>query len=316
MSEKSIRKVFITGAGGMVGRNLSDLLATDSKVEIFTPARGELNLLDPKAVENYILKVRPDFIVHCAGVVGGIAANLASPSKFLVDNWEMGKNVMIASLALPNCKIVNLGSSCMYPKNARNPLSEDLLLTGSLEPTNEGYALAKISVERLCRYLNLESKSGTRFKTLVPCNLYGKYDKFDPQKSHMIPAVIRKIYEAKSNGSSSVSIWGDGTARREFMYAEDLAAVIYEAIINFEKFPETMNVGLGFDYSILDYYKEISEVVGYSGNFQFDLSKPVGMKQKLVDTSLMNKIVSLKTTPLKAGIRKTLEYFLKNEVNE
>lgn len=302
-------KILVTGSGGMVGRNiLKDPSASD--YEILTPSSQELNLLDRNKVTSYIEKYKPDMIIHGAGVVGGIQANIAKPVDFLVSNMQMGLNILTVAKDYQVKKFMNLGSSCMYPKDVQNPLSEDLILKGELEPTNEGYALAKVTSTRLCEYINRED-SAYLYKTIIPCNIYGLYDKFDPKHSHMIPAVIKKISDAKEQGSKSIEIWGDGQARREFMYAGDLADFIYYSIQNFEKMPQNINVGLGNDYTINEYYQEIANVVGYDGEFKHDLSKPVGMKQKLLDNTKLESFGWHYKTELNEGIQKTYEYYLR-----
>ena len=300
-------KILITGGSGMVGKNIA-LNSASSKFDILTPSSKELNLLDFQLVDNYLKKENPDVIIHAAGLVGGIQANIENPVSFLVDNLSMGKNLIIAARNNKINKLINLASSCMYPRDAENPLKESLILQGELEPTNEGYALAKIVCTRLCEYIT-KTNSELLYKTIIPCNLYGKYDKFDPKNSHMIPAVVRKVFEAKENGERSVEIWGDGLARREFMFVNDLVDFIFYAVKNLEEMPQNINVGLGYDYSIHKYYQTIAEVIGYTGDFVHDLSKPVGMKQKVVDIDLLNKFGWKATTSLKEGIKETLNYF-------
>ena len=197
----------------------------------------------------------------------------------------------------------------MYPADAVNPLKEEMLLSGKLEPTNEGYAIAKILTQRLCSYLNSEN-SGYSYKTVIPCNLYGKHDKFDLEFSHMIPAVIRKIHEAKIGNISNVEIWGDGNARREFMYAGDFAEIVWNLLSDFKKIPELLNVGLGKDYTINEYYHIISKVIGYNSEFYHNLEKPVGMKQKLVDVSKLKNLGIFAKTSLEKGIAETYKYYL------
>lgn len=306
-------KILLTGGNGMVGKNI--LYVAKRYRHIFlSPSSSELNLLDTNSTTRYIEKHNPDMVIHAAGVVGGIQANMARPVKFLVDNMRMGLNILTAS---NNCNIVsflNLSSSCMYPRDAINPLSEDLILKGELEPTNEGYALAKITSTRLCEYICDENPSRL-YKTIIPCNLYGRFDKFDPNHSHMIPSVIRKLDDAKRNNKEVISIWGDGNARREFMYAEDLADFIFYAIDNFEKMPHNLNVGLGRDYSINEYYQEIAKVVGFSGEFIHDLSKPVGMKQKLIDDKRLKQFGWAYKIELEVGIQQTYQYYLREYNN-
>jgi len=305
-------KILITGSRGMVGRNIVEH-ASASKFDILSPSSNELNLLKIEEVREYIDFNQPDMVIHAAGIVGGIQANMANPVRFLVDNMQMGINIIMTSKAYQVRRFINLSSSCMYPRNAQNPLSEDLMLKGELEPTNEGYAIAKVASTRLCEYIHREDESFL-YKTVIPCNLYGKYDKFDPEHSHMIPAVIRKVHDAKKKGMGSVNIWGDGTARREFMYAADFADFVYFAISNFEAMPQNINVGLGHDYTIDEYYQKIASTIGYQGSFTHDLSKPIGMRQKLIDDTRLKKFGWQHQTTLAQGIQQTYDYFL-NEVN-
>lgn len=303
-------KVFLTGGNGMVGKNI--LNHTESKNHIFlSPSSKELDLQDYNAVNLFIENNKPDFIIHAAGLVGGIQANIANPVNFLLVNLGIGKNILLAAKNNNIKHFMNLASSCMYPRNAKNPLSEELILQGELEPTNEGYAIAKIVATRLCEYINKENPSFL-YKTIIPCNLYGKFDKFSPEHSHMVPAVIKKIYEATINNKSEIDIWGDGLSKREFMYAEDLADFIFYAIANFEKMPQNINVGLGFDYTINQYYEAIAKVIGFEGTFVHDLTKPVGMKQKLIDDTKLKAFGWKHKTSLEEGISKTVDYFKKN----
>lgn len=298
----------------MVGRNLVEYKHA-SKYALLTPSSKELDLLDRKSADAYLQTHIPDLVIHCAGIVGGIQANIANPVNFLVDNTQMGLNIIMASKDAEIKKFINMSSSCMYPREGMNPLNESLVLKGELEPTNEGYALAKITSTRLCEYIYREDNQYL-YKTVIPCNLYGKYDKFNPKHSHMLPAVIKKIHEAKESGQYSLDIWGDGEARREFMYVEDLANFIYYAVENFEKMPQNINVGLGHDYTIREYYKVIADVIGYEGIFVHDLSKPVGMRQKLIDNAKLQIFGWKHKTSLEEGIRKIYKYYKKEVVHD
>jgi len=306
-------KILLTGSRGMVGNNIAKHSHAQNH-KILTPTSTKLNLLDSESVQSYIDTNKPDMVIHAAGIVGGIQANMAEPVKFLVDNMQMGLNILMSAKTCGVKKFMNLSSSCMYPRDAQNPLSEDLILKGELEPTNEGYAIAKVASTRLCEYINREDESYL-YKTVIPCNLYGQHDKFDPEHSHMIPAVIRKINDAKNNNLKSIDIWGDGLARREFMYTADFADFIYYAIDNFEVMPQNINVGLGHDYTINEYYKKIADTVGYQGKFTHDLSRPTGMQQKLVDDTKLKAFGWQPQTTLEQGIQKTYDYFL-NEVEK
>lgn len=303
-------KVLLTGANGMVGKNILES-PLSSQFDFIFPSSSELNLLDKDEVTRFLSKHSPDMVIHAAGIVGGIQANIANPVRFLVDNMQMGLNILTEARDAGVQRFMNMSSSCMYPRNAPNPLSENLILKGELEPTNEGYALAKIASTRLCEYINREDEEFL-YKTVIPCNLYGRYDKFDPNHSHMIPAVIRKIAEAKEQGKEVIDIWGDGLARREFMYAGDLADFVFYAISKFEEMPQNINVGLGHDYTINEYYQAIADVIGFEGKFEHDLSKPVGMRQKLIDDSKLQEFGWHYKTELSDGIRKTYQFYLES----
>ena len=305
-------KILITGSTGMVGRNIINYLTT-KEFFLLTPKSSELNLLDKRKIDYYLDKNKPDLIIHSAGVVGGIQANILNPVKFLYDNSQMGLNIIKSAFEHKILKFINLASSCMYPKDLTDLLKEDYILTGKLEPTNEGYALAKILTTKLCEYIFKENNN-YKYKTIIPCNLYGKYDKFDSIKAHLIPAVINKIHKAKVNNMDIVEIWGTGEVKREFMYTEDLADFILYAIKNFDRLPQNLNVGTGKDYTINKYYEIVSSVIGYKGGFKHDLTKPVGMAQKTVDISKLNKFGWKSKISLEEGIEKTYQYFLK-EIN-
>lgn len=303
-------KILLTGGSGMVGRNIQDYAQLYRDDEVLHPSSRELNLLDFESVKAYLKQHQPDFIIHAAGIVGGIQANIDNPVKFLVDNLKMGQNLVLAAQEVGIKQLLNLGSSCMYPRLAPNPLREEQVLTGALEPTNEGYALAKIVTAKLCIYCSQESDGQLQYKTLIPCNLYGKYDKFDGVKSHMIPAALYKIHQAEVQNANEVEIWGDGTARREFMYTEDLADAVFYALDNFERMPEMLNIGLGHDFSINEYYDAVATIVGFEGSFAHDLTKPVGMKQKLVSTEKLEEFGWKHRYSLTDGLQKTYQYYL------
>lgn len=300
----------ITGAKGMVGRNIAEKLSREEKYDLFLPSHKELDLLNATDTFKYIGDVKPDLIIHSAGIVGGIQANIKYPVKFLTKNVDIGRNVILGAKEANVRNLINLGSSCMYPREIENPLKEEYILKDKLEPTNEGYALAKIYAAKLCEYIVKEGED-YNYKTIIPCNLYGKWDKFDPSHSHMVAAVIKKIHEAKEQKLDKVIIWGDGKARREFMYAEDLADFVNFAIKNLSSLPNLMNVGLGYDYTINEYYNVISKVIGFNGKFEHDLSKPTGMKQKLLDISRQNDLGWQPKYSLEEGVKSTYEFYKK-----
>lgn len=303
-------KILLTGGGGMVGRNVLEHAAI-GEFDVLAPRSSELDLRNFAAVQAYLQKHQPDMVIHAAGKVGGIQANMREPVGFLMDNLDMGRNIVWASHQTGIKRLINLGSSCMYPRNHSEPLVEELVLKGELEPTNEGYALAKVVTARLCDYIMREDER-FQYKTLIPCNIYGRFDKFDPAHSHLVPAIIHKVHQAKQSGHETVEIWGDGTARREFMFAGDLADAMLRAITNFDTLPAYMNVGLGHDYTINDYYQAAAEVLGYTGGFVHDLSKPVGMARKLVSVERQQAWGWTARHELRDGIEKTYNYYLKD----
>jgi GDP-L-fucose synthase len=304
----SKQRILLTGSRGMVGRNLLEHPSM-SAYEVLTPSSQQLDLRDYASVITYLQNHQPDMVIHCAGKVGGIQANMREPVGFLLENLDMGRNIAWASRQAGIQRLINLGSSCMYPRNHNEPLREELVLKGELEPTNEGYALAKIITARLCDYIMREDAS-FQYKTLIPCNLYGRHDKFDPAHSHLIPAIIHKVYQAREKGEKSVEIWGDGTARREFMYAGDLADAIVHAIDQFDSLPSVMNVGLGYDYTIDEYYQATAEVMGYAGEFTHNLEKPVGMTRKLVCIERQRLWGWQAQNDLLSGIEKSYQFYV------
>ena len=306
MSKKTI---LLTGSGGMVGQNLLEHPSISS-YDIISPRSNELDLRDFEKVEKYLLKCKPEMIIHAAGKVGGIQANLREPVKFLVDNLDMGRNIVMGAYKSGIKKLINIGSSCMYPANISEPLTEDMLMTEKLEETNEGYAIAKLATARLCEYVSREDSSFD-YKTLIPCNLYGKFDKFKTDYSHLVAAVIHKVHQAKKNDANEVEVWGDGMARREFMYAGDLADAMIWAINKFDELPKYINIGLGVDITIDEYYKNVAKVIGFNGALTHDTTKPVGMMRKVVNTDIQTTLGWEPKTSLEVGLQKTYEFYLK-----
>ena len=252
-------RVLLTGGTGMVGRNIKENQSA-SNYFVLTPSREELDLTNRDQIRSFLRANSPEYIIHAAGLVGGIHANIANPSKFLIENLEIGCNLISEAANMGVKNIINLGSSCMYPRNSPNPLKEEYLLNGLLEPTNEGYAIAKIAAQRLCDYLKIEDNS-RNYITLMPCNLFGKYDNYKPERSHLIASIIVKLHTAKVNNKNSVEIWGDGTVRREFMNVKDFADAVWFILPMIKHLPNIINIGTGKDYSILDYYKKASEIL-------------------------------------------------------
>ena len=308
-----IKKILITGGSGMVGKNFLEHKDIYNFIVLY-PSSDEVNLLNFDQVDSYLKVNQPDLIIHAAGRVGGILANIKSPVAFLNENTDMGKNILLAAKKNQIKNLINLSSSCVYPRNINIPLEEKTILTGQLEPTNEGYALAKIHTQRLCQYINQENENYL-YKTLIPCNLFGRYDNFDLDTGHLLPNIINKLYHAKKNKDQEVLIWGDGSVRREFMYSGDLADCLFYSINNFDKLPFVMNVGIGFDYSVLEYYKAVANAFSWKGSFKFDLSKPVGQKQKLVSIKKLNKFGWQNQTTLEKAIKDTINFFSESNNN-
>lgn len=307
---KSNAKILLTGASGMVGSNILNH-SLSAQYCFLTPSSKELDLRSHESVRFYFDQHRPDTVIHAAGLVGGIQANIARPVDFLVENIDMARNVIMISQQFGVKNFINLASSCMYPRNSPIPMQEDSILRGELEPTNEGYALAKIFSTRLCQYIQRQNPDFL-YKTLIPCNLYGPYDKFNPDNSHLIPAIIHKVHQAKVNNLEVVEVWGDGKARREFMYCGDLAEFIMRAVDQLNLLPELINVGLGFDYSIEEYYQKVADVIGWRGSLKFDVSKPVGMARKLICTKKIESMGWRAPTTLDLGIKNTYQYYLES----
>ncbi len=302
-------RLLVTGGGGMVGRNVLEHAAI-AEFDVLAPRSSELDLRNFDAVAAYLREHRPDMVIHAAGKVGGIQANMREPVGFLMDNLDMGRNIVWAARQAGVKRLINLGSSCMYPRNHSEPLREEMVLKGELEPTNEGYALAKVVTARLCQYI-MQENPAYQYKTLIPCNIFGRHDKFDPAHSHLVPAIIHKVHQARQSGQQNVEIWGDGTARREFMYAGDLADAILRAVKVFDALPTYLNVGLGHDYTINEYYQAAATVMGYTGGFTHDLGKPVGMARKLVSVERLHAWGWKAQHSLREGIEKTYDFYLK-----
>ena len=265
--------------------------------------------MDRAAVRGFFESERPDYVVDAAARVGGIAANFEKPVEFLIENLTIQNNVIQAAADFGVTKLLFLGSSCIYPKLAPQPLTEDALLTGPLEPTNDAYAIAKIAGIKLCQAYAREY--GKNFISGMPTNLYGSNDNFDLQTSHVLPALIRKVHEAKRDGAKEVAVWGSGTPRREFLHVDDLADACFFLLENYNS-PEIVNIGCGEDVSIRELAETVCEVIGFEGSLAFDTSKPDGTPRKLMD---VGRLLALGWKPrigLKDGIRDAYDWFLKN----
>ena len=305
-------KILLTGSNGMVGKNILNHARAHSH-KFYTPSRSELDLKDANAVNKTILDIQPDIIIHAAGKVGGIEANRTDPWGFMVENVSIGLNIVTAAKKAGVKRLLNLASSCIYPANQSGHLTEEMLLTGALEPTNEAYAIAKIATLKLCAYARDDTRE-INYKSVIPCNIFGPFDNFDQTSAHLLPAIIRKIHVAQHNGDRSVEIWGDGTARREFMFAGDLADAILECCERYDDLPPLMNLGTGVDYSILEYYEAAKRTIGWSGDFHFNLSRPTGMKRKVVNIEKQTAWGWRPSVTLDQGILQTYDAFLKGKI--
>ncbi len=302
-------KIYISGHKGMVGSVMLRLLESRGYKNLIFKTSKELDLRIQKEVDEFIEKEYPEYIFHFAAKVGGIKANINYPAEFLYDNIMIATNVINAAYKYKVKKLLYLGSSCIYPRECLQPMKEEYLLTGKLEPTNEGYALAKIIGLKLCKYYNKQYK--TNFISLMPPNIYGPNDNFDLETSHVVAALIRKFIEAKENSLDYVTVLGTGEARREFLYVEDLADACLYFIENYEAkdLPEFINVGYGKDITIKELVRIIGEEVGYKGEVIWDSSFPDGMSQKLLDSSISKKLGWKPKIPLREGLRKTIKWY-------
>ena len=299
-------KVYVTGHNGFVGKHLVTEL-TKLNYEVIIPSK-ELDLKNQESTEYFFKSWKPDWVIHCAAVVGGIGANIKEPYKFLFDNLQIQNNVIDNCIKYKVKKVLFLGSSCIYPKDYRHPLVEEDLLTAPLEPTNEGYAIAKIVGLKLCEYAN-RTQNNTKFVSLMPCNLYGPGDHFHLERSHVISALIMKIYDAYINNKKIVEVWGSGNPKREFLFVEDLVDGIIWSVNNIEKTETFLNIGVGYDISIKEIASKIANIIGYNGNFYFNLSKPEGMMKKCLDVSKINSLGWKAKTSFEEGLQKTIEYY-------
>ncbi|MDX5593350.1 NAD-dependent epimerase/dehydratase family protein [Pseudovibrio sp. SPO723] len=306
-----MRRVLLTGAGGMLGSAILRLSRDVSPdLELVPITRAECDLEDQQQVQHLFEKEKVDGVIHAAAVVGGIQANIDEPEVFLASNLRINTNVISAARSNGVGEFLFIGSSCMYPKDYRNPLKEEYLLQAPLEATNEGYALSKIVGAKQCEYIS--QKTNYAYRTIIPSNLYGIGDDFSESKSHLVASVIRKVIEAKNSNQRKINIWGDGLARREFLFADDLAFVCLNAFGNLKDIPVYMNFGAGIDHSVNEYYQIVSDIMGYSGEFCHDLAKPAGMKQKLMDSSLAYALGYKPRTTLVEGLKKTIEHYQKS----
>lgn len=309
-------KIFVAGHRGLVGSSILRELARSGYENVVTRTSSELDLRRQSDTEDFFFIERPEIVILAAARVGGIKANNERPTDFIFENLLIETNVIDAAFRAGCRRLLFLGSSCIYPKFAPQPLKEEYLLTGPLEPTNDAYAVAKIAGIKMCQ--SLRRQHGFDAVSLMPTNLYGPGDNFDLESSHVLPALLRKFVEATDASSPSVTIWGSGRPRREFLFVDDLArAVVFVLETSTESIHTAadngvLNVGTGTDLSILDLAEMISDVVGYRGALEFDIEQPDGTPRKLLDVSRMAHAGWTATTDLKTGIRLTLDWYLEN----
>lgn len=304
-------KIYVAGHNGMVGSAIVRVLKSQGYHNILTRTHGELDLTDQAAVDNFFEKERPEYVFLAAAKVGGILANSKSPADFLYQNMMLEMNVIHAAWKYGVKKLEFLGSSCIYPKFAPQPMTEDCLLTSSLEPTNEAYALAKISGLKYCEYLNRQY--GTDFISVMPTNLYGPNDNYHKENSHVLPALIRRFHEAKVNNLSKVECWGDGSPLREFLYVDDLADLCVFLMNNYSG-NETVNAGTGKEISIRELTEIVAKIIGFTGKIEWDKTKPNGTPRKLLDVSKANKLGWSHKTGLRDGILLAYQDFLSKKL--
>lgn len=303
-------KIYIAGHRGMVGSAIKRKLQSLGFNNIITRISSELDLRNQVAVENFFSEEKPEFVFLAAAKVGGILANNQYRAEFIYDNLMIEANIIHAAWRHGVKKLMFLGSSCIYPKLAPQPLKEEYLLTGMLEATNEPYAIAKITGIKLCEAYR--DQYGSNFISVMPTNLYGKGDNYHPQNSHVLPALIRKIHEAKTGNATAINIWGSGTPKREFLYADDLADACIFLMKHYNE-KSLINIGTGEDLSIKELAEIICEVIGFDGELEFDLSKPDGTPRKLMDVTKLHNLGWKHQVQLKEGIQLAYADFLKSE---
>lgn len=303
-------KIFVAGSRGMVGSAIVRNLEQNGFTNIITKSSKELDLRNQQAVFEFFETEKPEYIFLAAAKVGGIHANNTYPAEFIYDNMMIQNNVIHAAYLNKVEKLFFLGSSCIYPKLAPQPLKEEYLLTGALEPTNEAYAIAKISGLKMCEFY--KKQYGCNFISAMPTNLYGINDNFNLQNSHVLPALLRKFIEAKQNNASEVVVWGSGTPMREFLFVDDLADACVFLMQNYNE-AETVNIGSGEDVTIKELAETIKKTVGFEGELVFDTTKPDGTPRKLLDVSKINNLGWKHKVNLLEGIEKTLDWVIQNK---
>lgn len=306
---KKADKIYIAGHNGLVGSAIYRKYRAEGFSNIIVRSRSELDLGDQQAVQDFFSKEKPKYVIISAARVGGIKANMTYPAEFLYENLQIQNNIIWAAHKNNVEKLLFLGSSCIYPRDSKQPMKEEYFLTGRPEPTNEAYAIAKIAGMKLCEYIF--SEYGKLFISCMPTNIYGAGDNFDPESSHVIPALIKRMHEAKTANDESISIWGTGNTRREFMHTDDLADAIFYIMSSYNE-KDFINIGTGEDISIKELAELVSDTVGFKGKLVFDTSKPDGMPKKLLDVSRLQKTGWRPRIGFREGLADTYKWYLTN----
>lgn len=300
-------KIYIAGHNGLVGSAILRKFKLAGFINIITRTKDELDLLSQEEAKKFFEKEKPEYVILAAAKVGGIKANMDSPADFLYENLEIQNNVIWAAFRSDVKKLLFLGSSCIYPRECPQPMEESYFMTGKVEPTNEGYAVAKIAGMKLCE--KIFEQYERIFISCMPTNIYGEGDNFDPNSSHVVPALIRRMHEAKLNNLSEVVIWGSGESKRELLHVDDLADALLWLMLNYNE-KQFLNIGTGEDISIKELAFTIKKIVGYEGTLVFDRTKPDGMPKKVLDVNKMNKLGWKYKINLSDGLEKTYKWFL------
>ena len=314
-----MKKIFVAGHKGMVGSAICRQLKQQSEVSIITRTRKELDLCDQSAIQEFMKSEKPDEVILAAAKVGGIYANNTYPAEFIYENLQIQNNIIHASHMNDVQKLLLLGSSCIYPRQVQQPMREDALLTGVLEPTNEPYAIAKIAGIKMCESYNRQY--GRDYRSVMPTNLYGPGDNYHPENSHVVPALIRRFHEAKTNNIKEVVVWGTGTPKREFLYVDDMAEAslfvhnLDQDILIMKTRPmlSQINIGTGIDITIKELALAVKEVVGFDGEIVFDHAKPDGTLRKLLDVSLLSELGWKASISLKLGLKFSYADFISKQ---
>jgi GDP-L-fucose synthase len=300
-------KIYVAGHRGLVGAAICRRLAKEGYTNVIVRTRQELDLMQTNAVEKFFADNMPDYVILAAAKVGGIKANMTYPAEFLIENLQIQDNVIWAAHNHKVKKLLFLGSSCIYPRDCPQPMNEDSFMQGPPEPTNEAYAIAKIAGMKLCEYIYDEF--GERFITCMPTNIYGEGDNLNPESSHVIPALMRRMYEAQRDKTPEVVIWGSGISRREFLHCDDLADAVLWFMNSYDD-KQFLNVGLGEDISIKELAELMQKIVGYEGKLVFDTAKPDGMPKKLLDVTRLHTKGWHHTIEFETGLRNTYDWFI------